>query len=225
MKTTSIYLFVAITLVFHGCIGTDILDDEVPATIRITTLPDSIAVGDSFQFEATFFNTVGQAEQVLIEWESEDPDILEINDNGLSRALSKGSTLVSAIAPGKSLRAEHRINVGDTTIVPPAATRSGTIRTTSSYQLQGTFEVSEDAGDLLIEIGNDYRASTALPGLYLYLTNNPNSISGALELGPVETFSGAHSYRIPGVSISSYSHLLYYCKPFSVKVGDGKFEN
>ena len=40
----------------------------------------------------------------------------------------------------------------------------------------------------------------------------------------VTVFSGAHSYQIvnAGIDITTYDYLLYYCKPFVVKVGDGK---
>ena len=72
------------------------------------------------------------------------------------------------------------------------------------------------------EFGDDYQASTSLPGLYVYLTNNPATANNAFEIGRVEIFNGAHSYRISGVGLNEYDYLLYWCKPFSVKVGDGE---
>ena len=44
----------------------------------------------------------------------------------------------------------------------------------------------------------------------------------ALEIGAVETFNGAHSYVIENTDISEYEFILYFCKPFVVKVGDGQ---
>ena len=110
---------------------------------------------------------------------------------------------------------------------PTPQEKSGTIATTSSYVLSGTFTLSEleNSGDLRLSINDDYVADTALPGLYLYLTNNPSSIANALELGPVTVFNGAHQYTISDTGINDYSHLLYWCKPFTVKVGDGEIED
>ena len=102
--------------------------------------------------------------------------------------------------------------------------RSGVIQTTSSYRLEGDFEIQQTDSDLLINIADNYRASSALPGLYIYLTNNPTTLSGALEISKVTIFSGAHQYTVPNVNINDYDYLLYYCKPFGVKVGDAKIE-
>ena len=75
-------------------------------------------------------------------------------------------------------------------------------------------------GDLV----TDLDGATSLPGLYVYLTNNPSTVNNAYEIGRVETFNGAHSYRISGVGLNEYDYLLYWCKPFSVKVGDGEIK-
>ena len=88
--------------------------------------------------------------------------------------------------------------------------------------MTGHFTLSVNDDKLLIDIQDDYRASTALPGLFVYLTNNPNTTVGALEIGAVQVFSGAHSYELENVDINDYNYLLYFCKPFNVKVGDGE---
>ena len=100
--------------------------------------------------------------------------------------------------------------------------QSGSIRTTSSYVLSGDFVIRDNGnGGITISFVDDYEASTALPGLYVYLTNNPNTTAGAKEVGKVRVFNGAHEYTVDDASLFTYSHLLYYCKPFNVKVGDG----
>ena len=38
----------------------------------------------------------------------------------------------------------------------------------------------------------------------------------------VNIFDGAHEYTFTGADIFEYDYLLYYCKPFNVKVGDGE---
>ena len=44
--------FFALAFLAFGCIGDDVIFDEVPEAIRITTPLDTIGVGDSFQLEA-----------------------------------------------------------------------------------------------------------------------------------------------------------------------------
>lgn len=100
--------------------------------------------------------------------------------------------------------------------------RSGSISTTTFYQLKGDFTLSEIDGKLILDFADNYIAEDSLPGLYLYLTNDPNGVEDAFEIGPVEIFEGEHSYEIEGVALDEYEYLLYYCKPFRVKVGEGK---
>ena len=103
--------------------------------------------------------------------------------------------------------------------------KEGTFVTTSSYRLEGSFTLSANGEDVILEVGDDSVASTSLPDLYVYLTNNPNSVNGALEVGPVEIFEGEHSYTISDVGLNDFSHLLYWCKPFTIKVGEGEIKD
>ena len=94
----------------------------------------------------------------------------------------------------------------------------------SSYQLDGKATLKPGA-QLQLILSSDFETTNALPGLYLYLTNNPSTINNALEIGAVKAFSGAQVYDVPaGVGLQDYSHILFYCKPFVVPVGAGKFE-
>ncbi|MCO6488702.1 MAG: Ig-like domain-containing protein [Phaeodactylibacter sp.] len=216
----------AILLLFSGCIGDDVVFDTVPEAVRILNPVDSIMVGSTRQFEARFTNNIGEAEERVVFWSSSDAAVLGIDDAGLATALAAGKATVTA-----EVRLDGKGPVSDAVEVvvseeevsgDPAGERSGTIRTTSSYLLEGSFTLREDGEDIVLEFGSDYRASTSLPGLYVYLTNNPSTVNNAFEIGRVETFNGAHSYRISGVGLNDYSYLLYWCKPFSVKVGDGE---
>lgn len=221
-----LYLFLSgwLVLCCSACIGDDIIDDRVPAEVRITDGVDTLAVGSTYAFRATYFNEIGLAENLPVAWFSSDPVVISIDAAGLATAASVGQSVLSAevTRPDNTvLRSERLVTVAETGSTT-ADTRTGVIRTTSSYLLEGDFTISAPAGPLVIEIADNYRASTALPGLYVYLSNNPNSTSGALEIGPVEVFSGAHRYTVPNVGLDQYAYLLYYCKPFNVKVGDGE---
>ena len=115
-----------------------------------------------------------------------------------------------------------KIGDDDDLVVTAPQSYQGTIQTTSSYVLTGSYEYGiNDAGQLVLDIGDDYEASTAIPRLFVYLTNNPNSPSGGYEIGEVTVFSGAHSYILPSsIDINDYKYILYWCKPYIVKVGD-----
>lgn len=213
------------TLALTSCIQDDIVFDAVDPEVRISRAVDTIAIDSSYQFEAVYLNNVGVAELVDILWQSNAPEVISIDNDGLATAHQNGSVVISAsFNDGTTLvRDEIEVHTGEVTVSQPVG-RSGTIQTTTFYELQGSFTLEQIEGDLLLEIAEDYRASSSLPGLYLYLSNNPTTIANALEVAAVEVFEGAHSYTIPNVDINTYSYLLYYCKPFNVKVGDGEIQ-
>ena len=227
MKYTFLTLFIA-TLLLASCIGDDIIFDTVQEEVRILNPIDSLGVGDTYQFEASFINQVGQMEDQTIDWSSSDPSLLSIDATGLATGLERGAVELQASVERSGqdpVVQTMPLIIGDNTSANTNQ-RSGTIRTTSSYVLEGDFVVKKQSdGSLILEVADNYAASEALPGLYLYLTNNPATNNGALEIGEVKVFKGAHTYQLPGeVELNTYSHLLYYCKPFSVKVGDGEMK-
>lgn len=232
MKQVSISQLCISFLIFLGlqsCIGDDIIQDFVPEQVRILNAPDSIAIGESFQFDASFFNNVGGEEVAEISWSSSDEAILTIDEMGLATPIMEGSVVVTAsiiTTSQEELTDQVTIHVAtEVSTTPDLQERAVTIRTTSSYTLEGTGTLKEVGdGDLILELNSDFKASSNLPGLYVYLTNNPNTMSGALEIGAVTNFNGAHSYTISATEINAYDYVLFYCKPFVVKVGDGELE-
>lgn len=225
----NLLLFSTVLLLsLSGCIKDDIVFDSVDPVLRITNVPDSIGFGTSFQFDFRYLNNVGQEEEVNPEWSSSDPEIISIDATGLAEGLQTGEVLISVsyTFEGSLINDSALVAVGTETVISeePSTDREGNIRTTSSYALTGEFTLIQDEEDLILEFAADYVASSALPGLYVYLTNNPNTTNGALEIAKVTTFNGAHSYRIPNTDINDFNHVLYFCKPFNVKVGDGEIQ-
>ena len=221
-----LFAFLTVITLFSACIGDDFVEDTVDPVLRITTVVDTIQKGEQFQFTAMYLNNVGQEETVAKTWESNNTSVITIDNNGLATAIEEGdATITVSFNDGPTtITDEINVSVGDQTVVQPAS-RTGSIRVTSNYILEGNFELSEDNGELTLKIDDTYRASAGLPGLYIYLTNNPNTTSGAYEIGKVDVFSGAHQYVInDGVGLNDYSHILYFCKPFNIKVGDGAFD-
>ena len=219
-------VFSFILFSISGCIGDDIIFDTVPEAVRILNPVDSLTVGNTHQFEARFTNNIGQVEEQNVLWSSSNSTIITVDDTGLATALAEGkANLTAEVLLGGQAPVSDAIEVvvsKEEVTGNPSEERSGAIRTTSSYLLEGSFTLRQDGNDIVLEFADNYRASTSLPGLYVYLTNNPSTSNNAFEIGRVETFEGAHSYRISGVGLNEYDYLLYWCKPFSVKVGDGE---
>ncbi len=226
MKVTVIFVSLLI-LLMNACVGDDFVDDRVDPILRITNPVDSIAIDSSFQFEIIYLNNVGKEEEIKADWFSSNEEIISISSDGLATAMEAGSAEIRVEYNSEEglLVEEMTVAVGARTVVEEAGARSGLVSTTSSYKLTGEFtmELNGD-GDLVLAFGDDYEASTALPGLFIYLSNNPNTISGAHEIQAVEVFDGAHSYTVSDIGLDDYGYVLYFCKPFNVKVGHGEIE-
>jgi len=182
----------------------------------------TIGRNETFQIEGVFFNEVGAAQEAPKEWASSDPSIITVDGNGWINTIGEGSAFISTslINNGITFSDSIEIAVGDVTTFRETS-GVGTIAPSSFYTLTGNFTVTQMGDAIQIVFADNYAASTSLPGLYIYLTNNVNSIGNALEIGRVQTFSGAHSYVIPNASVLDYSNILYFCKPFNVRIGDG----
>ncbi|NRB51313.1 MAG: DM13 domain-containing protein [Saprospiraceae bacterium] len=221
-------LFLGLLLsLLTACIGDDIIADEVPERLRINNRIDSLKLGDSFQFEVMFFNNIGQAEDRQVDWNTSDANIISVSPSGLATAHEKGVATITAtvnIPDRAPVEEAFEVIVSDvTTEIEETMNRSGSIKTTSSYVLTGDFEFFQAGNSLILSFDESYRASSALPGLYVYLTNNPNTTTNAYEIGKVTQFSGTHTYEIPAdIGLDTYNYLLFFCKPFRVKVGDGE---
>ena len=229
MKVIRSFYAFTLLLGLASCIKEDVISDEVKPAIRFTNPLQSLALDDSYLLKATFTNTIGQEESKMFTWSSSNDSIVAIDMEGKVTGKKKGESIitVSTTLDTEIIEASTTVKVSDQTIEANEP-KKRTIVSTSSYELQGDFTLKkiQDQEFLELSIANNYVASTALPGLYLYLTNNPNSINGALEIGPVTVFSGEHSYSIStqDATLNQYQFLLYWCKPFSVKVGEGEIK-
>lgn len=225
-------MMVMLSIGLMSCIGSDIIDDRVPAQLRITNPIDSLKVGDQHQIDFLFTDIIGRTiDGKEVNYFSSDDAIATVSTTGILEGIAAGDVTITVEADSGDglLTADFQVNIGEVTAVVDEITeRTGTARTTTFYVLEGDFRLFEDetTGNLKLAIGDNWVADDNLPGLYVYLTNNPNSIANALEISEVTQFSGAHEFDVPaGTGINDYSHVLYFCKPFVVKVGDGPFDN
>ena len=217
-----IYILTISILSLSGCIGTDIVEDFVEAKIIIDNPISSLKVDSTYQFEAIYINNVGSQEEADFQWSSSDEDILEISVDGLALGIMEGNAQVTAMANGISEMLD--LMVTDTTILILDG-RIAELKTVSSYPLSGNAILKKAGGKTILEFDATFNTTSALPGLYVYLTNNVSTINNALEVAKVKAFTGAQSYEISeDISLSEYDYVLFYCKPFLVPVGNGELK-
>ena len=227
LNQTKLCFGLLLVMILYACIGDDIIDDRVPAQLRITNPIDSLKSGDTYQLDYMYTNIIGVEESAEVDYTSSDESIATVSNTGLLTGVAGGDVTISLAADSEDGRlvATLPLNVGSVTVAS-STERTGTVQTTSSYILQGGFRLYEDRADLKLAFDSNWKTTNALPGLYVYLTNNRNSNANAFEIGEVTVFDGAHEYTIPsGAGVNDYSHVLFYCKPFGIKVGDGAFDN
>ncbi|MEP2026875.1 MAG: hypothetical protein ABJH98_08820 [Reichenbachiella sp.] len=185
----------------------------------------SLKVGESYDLMFRYLNNVGMPEGTEVRWETSDPAVLGVDNDGALMAYQMGQSEIAVVlVSNDEVMDKIIVEVSNETVVLSSGDKSGTIASTSSYKLSGDFLINNAEGGVEILISNNYEASEALPGLYVYLSNNPSTVSGALEIGEVTVFSGAHGYTVTeeNLTVDTYAYLLYFCKPFNVKVGHGE---
>jgi len=205
-----------------GCIGEDIISDFVEPQIIIENPIVNLKVGDMYQLNAILLDDTGKPTSGEVFWNSSDEEIMTVSENGLLEGISEGVVTITANSDQIQSSIEIMVSLEETVEMNQ---RIAEVRTTSSYPLSGTAVLHIESGNSRLELLEDFQTTSALPGLYIYLTNNPNTIDNALELGPVVDFSGAQSYAVSAeVELFTYNYVLFYCKPFVVKVGDGELK-
>lgn len=218
--------YIIIALLGVSCIGDDFIDDFIEAELRIDNAIDTIGIDTEYQLETSFFNNIGKQENIAATWISETPSIVSVTPSGLARGIESGSaTLIATVeAAGVTTTKSIEIVVGEaTTAVVEGTKRTGSLRTTSSYLLEGNFILEKNGQVLTLTVDETFKATTALPGLHVYLSNNPNSVADAFDIAEVKVFDGLQTYTLPNsIGLNDFNYVLYYCKPFNVKVGDGE---
>lgn len=192
-----------------------------------------LGLGETHQFTATFMSFLGDSTTQDIVWSSSDPDIISIDaKTGLARGLATRTANIIA-----SINSEE-LNLSDTIRIEVKASgtetilfeRTGALQGSGGYALSGDMKLKENGdGSLIFSFADNFSFSGA-PGPYLYLSNNPNSIANALEIGKLPTTrnpgTGAFEVgEIRGTNLNEYNYLVFWCKPFQVKLGSGELDN
>ncbi|MFT5337462.1 MAG: hypothetical protein ACJAY8_000702 [Sphingobacteriales bacterium] len=206
----------------HGCLKDTFLDDRVEPKLEIVSYASSLKRTDYFQFEARFLDEVGRPAIKQWSWRTNHDTILEVSNTGLVSAINYGEARVYVeMEEAPFLKDSLLVTIADTTILA-SSDRRGVLASSSSYALRGDFMLVQVGNDLRLDLLETFYTSDAIPGLFVYLSNNPNSIDQAFEIGRVTQFAGAHSYTFSGPQLRDFSYVLFYCKPFNARVGHGQ---
>lgn len=211
-------------LALSSCIGIDVLDWEImEPRVVITTRLESLAVGETFQLQADYFDTLGElSTSVPVSWSSSNESLLTVSGLGVAEAVDEGQVWVIATA-GEAIDSLEIESGGETKEMTPQ--RKANLRGLGSYSVRGVATLIEQPdGSLKLEFSSNFSASSG-PGLHVYLSNNGTSVAGGEDLGSLKQNSGAHSYDVPAsITLATYNHVIIYCKPFGVAFGNGQFQ-
>lgn len=179
-----------------------------------------IALGETLQLSGSTLNASGGViDGSPITWTSNNESVASVDDSGLVTGISDGAVRISGSADGVSGFID--LFVGDAS----SLSRMGSFEGLNGYRASGEVTLMvNDNGGLTMVLADNFSAQNG-PGLYFYLSNQPNRISGGVELGEVRSVSGADSYSVPdGVELDDFNHVVLYCKPFGVGFGTAELD-
>lgn len=108
MNLRSLAIILCGVTALTSCIGTDIVDDLTESEPRlelvgsnISTI-DTIEVGSSITYGATYFDNTSQETDATFEWLSATPAIATVDGNGVATGVSGGTTTITVSANGLS---------------------------------------------------------------------------------------------------------------------------
>ncbi len=184
-----------------------------PVTLSLTASSNVVQIGETLQLEVTAMTLSGNTVPPTgtVNYTSSDESIITVNADGL----------ITAVAPGKAnVRAsDDLLTSAPFEITVSAGSRTAQFVGVNGYSVSGGAELTDTELSFL----DDFVTQSG-PGLYVYLSNSPNSVGGGVELGAVMSNSGAQSYTIPdGVLSSEFEYVIIYCKPFGIAFGRGEF--
>lgn len=209
-------------ILLTACVGEDIAPVSlIDSRIQITEFPEQLMVGESFDLKAEYFDSLGAPVVRSFNWTSSNVELATVDSFGKLTAIDTGNVTVRASAGTVSDSVSIKISKDETIVV--VTMRSGTLMGRSGYKISGNFRVFRDGEKVKLEVTNA-QIDNAAPGPFYYLSNQQNSINGALSFGKAS--NGNATFELPsGSTVSTYNYLLVWCDPFNVLLGYGQFSN
>ncbi|CAD5253862.1 MULTISPECIES: DM13 domain-containing protein [unclassified Imperialibacter] len=189
------------------------LANEV-AYIKITGEAMRVEAGESVDLNAFVYNSADVTiDDIEVTWSSTDPAIASVDNEGLVLGVADGTTNIIASADGVNSE-PYQIIVGG-----EFGVRTGSFVGKGGYNVSGDVRVSIlDSNALQVSLQDNFNSNNG-PGLFVYLSNQDNSVAGGKELAALASTTGPSSYRADGVAIDDYKYVIILCKPFNVVFG------
>jgi len=207
-----------------------VVDFRDSVLVTVTSDPDDVAsvviegdnsnmeIGESRQLSSIVRTAAGDVVETDVTWSTSDASVLSVDASGQVTAEAEGSASITAMAED-ILSEPFTIEVGTS-----VESRSGEFSGRNGYNASGTATLEASGDEAVLKFSSDFVTQNG-PGLYIYLSTKDNSVQGALELGKIQSTSGAQEYELPaGSDPSPYDHVIIYCKPFGVLFGVASFE-
>ena len=194
-------------------------DPEEVALVRISPSAFDLNLGDSRLLSASTSNSRGEVLEKSPLWRSSDEAVATVDDRGQVTAVAPGQALISAATDGITS------NLVRVTVFGLGRMGAFEPNPESTYQCRGGAGLQEsDAGGLEVVFDDDFLV-TAGPRLAIYLSTTNMVGPTSLELGPIESFSGAQTYSVPaGTQIGDYDWVIVHCVPFNVTFGYARLQ-
>lgn len=178
------------------------------ATVMINTAIQEVNLNEMATLMATARNNAGDIiTGNPITWQSASTNLVSIDATGKVTGLGYGTANITATVLG----------------IQSSPTMVQVIRSGNLTVGTGTAKLKIESGILKLQTSSNFAVSNA-PDLRVYLSNNPNNISDAIEIATLPQKTGAQSWNIPSnVSITQYRYFLVWCKQFGGTYGRADF--
>lgn len=192
-------------------------DTNSTAEVKIVTpSKTSFQINDKLQLEAQALNISGSTlNDKVITWESSNPAVISVNATGEITALVSGEALITAKTDS--------VSSATLSLEVQSASKTATFSGSGSYTVTGTATMFyNESDDLILEFSNDFSVSSFGAAIYVYLSNQDNSVAGGAEIQQL-TKQGGQSYNLTTINssltIDSYDYVIIHCKPFNIPFG------
>jgi hypothetical protein len=236
----------AILLILSSCIGMDFENDpQVEPVIEVAQSQVSLEKGQTTTLNATYSNEYGIAENVDLQWQSDNMTIATIDAEGLVTALSKGQTRMTAQFAGVVSNEVLVTVIENLDDIAEVKIATQTTRLQISDMLQLTIMISDGNGEAIEDATvvwtstapdvvaiNDAGKVTALANgvsILKAVVDGVESNSIAMTVGSsirTGTFMGVGSYNTTGMATldgSSESLILTFSDDFTTDFALGTF--
>ena len=115
--------FIVLLLLLVACQGEDLVDDRVPAEIRVLDSFTNIFVGQKKSFDLVYLNIIGaKIENPDFIWVSSNPSVLTVNSDGEVTAVATGNATITVsivTLDGKTISRTFQVEV-QSNVIPPS---------------------------------------------------------------------------------------------------------